>query len=427
MDRRTIEVYERGAHAYGERRRAYAPDRAEAFAAAVRPGGVRLDLGSGPGHYLPFLGGPVVAADAAVPMLVEARRRYGRVPALACDLEALAIRPRSLAGVWASKCLQHVPGVRLPLALAGLHRALEVGGLLDLRVFGGEGEARTDADDDFPDRLFAHWRPDVLVDLLVGAGFTVDDLTVSPRPDGEDAIALRATRARTLPDTVGPGMRVLVCGLNPSVYSADAGVGFARPGNRFWPAALAAGIVTTDRSPDRALADHGVGMTDLVKRATPRADELTADEYRAGVGAGRTPRVVAATRCGVLRRAGRVAGRGRPEGRGGCATRRPRRRPRLRDALDQRAQRPGPAGRVGRPPPHRRPPGRRRLSPIVAPPTPPRPTPVGGRSRPGHPAEVASRPPDVHHRATRRPAHVLAPARTPGEALCPRPRRDARS
>ena len=283
MDRRTIEVYERGAHAYGERRRAYAPDRAEAFAAAVRPGGVRLDLGSGPGHYLPFLGGPVVAADAAVAMLVEARWRHGRVPALACDLEAVAVRPGSVAGVWASKCLQHIPGARLPLALAGLHRALEVGGVLDLTVFGGDGEARTDADDDFPDRLFTGWRPDVLDDLLVGAGFTVDEVVVSPRPDGWDAVSARATRARTLPDTVGAGMRLLVCGLNPSVYSADAGVGFARPGNRFWPAALAAGIATTDRSPDRALADHGVGMTDLVKRATPRADELTTDEYRAGV------------------------------------------------------------------------------------------------------------------------------------------------
>ena len=121
---------------------------------------------------------------------------------------------------------------------------------------------------------------------------------MDPRPDGWDAVSARATRARTLPDTVGAGMRLLVCGLNPSVYAADAGVGFARPGNRFWPAALAAGIVTTDRSPDRALADHGVGMTDLVKRATPRADALTADEYRAGVE--RVRRLVAWLRPGAV-------------------------------------------------------------------------------------------------------------------------------
>ena len=90
------------------------------------------------------------------------------------------------------------------------------------------------------------------------------------------------TRARTLPDTVGPGMRLLLCGLNPSIYSADRGMGFARPGNRFWPAALAAGIVSRDRDPAHALLHHRVGMTDLVKRATIGAKELTVDEYRAG-------------------------------------------------------------------------------------------------------------------------------------------------
>jgi TDG/mug DNA glycosylase family protein len=298
MDRRTIDVYEREAVAFAERRRAYSPDRAESFAAAVRPGGVRLDLGSGPGHYVPHLGAPVVLADAAPAMLAEARRRHGPVPALAGDLEALAVRPGSLAGVWASKCLQHIPALRLPLALAGLHWALEVGGVLDLTVFGGEGEDRTSTDDDFPGRLFASWPPDVLTDLLVGAGFTVDAMEISPRPDGWDAVSARATRARTLPDTVGPGMRLLMCGLNPSLYAADAGVGFARPGNRFWPATLAAGIVSTDRSPDRALADHGVGMTDLVKRATVAAAELSADEYRAGLD--RVRRLVAWLRPGAV-------------------------------------------------------------------------------------------------------------------------------
>lgn len=77
-------------------------------------------------------------------------------------------------------------------------------------------------------------------------------------------------------------MTLLICGLNPSIYSAQAGVGFARPGNRFWPAALKAGIVSVDRDPLHALEHHGVGMTDMVKRATRRADELDADEYRHG-------------------------------------------------------------------------------------------------------------------------------------------------
>jgi TDG/mug DNA glycosylase family protein len=78
-------------------------------------------------------------------------------------------------------------------------------------------------------------------------------------------------------------MRLLVCGLNPSLYAADAGVGYARPGNRFWPAALAAGIASVDRDPWHALRHHGTGFTDLVKRATVAAAELDGDEYRHGL------------------------------------------------------------------------------------------------------------------------------------------------
>jgi double-stranded uracil-DNA glycosylase len=294
VDERTIEAYELGAADYAEHRRAYHPDRAEAFAAALPPGGVRLDLGSGPGHYVPHLGRPVVAADAAVAMLAEARRRHPGTPVVACDLEALPFRRGSLAGVWASKSLQHVPAERLPMALAGLHRAMPVGGLLDVTVFDSTGSTDSTADvsapqvtadgDDFPGRLFAFWSPETLHRLLEGAGFTVGQVGAD-EPGGGDIqrVTARATRARTLPDTVGAGMRLLVCGLNPAIYAADAGVGFARPGNRFWPAALAAGLASADRDPDHALRHHGIGMTDVVKRATVAAAELRPDEYRSGM------------------------------------------------------------------------------------------------------------------------------------------------
>jgi double-stranded uracil-DNA glycosylase len=300
MDRRTIDAYEHGATDYGERRRASDPARAAAFAARVPAGALRLDLGSGPGHYLPHLGTPVVAADAAPAMVAEARRRHPGTPGVVCDLAALPVRYGALGGVWASKSLQHVARDRLPLALAGLQRALRVGGVLDLTVFRGEGDERTGADDDFPDRRFTWWQPDPLADLLVGAGFTVEAVAVEGSADGGDGgrIVARATRARTLPDTVGPAMRLLMCGLNPSLYAADAGIGFARPGNRFWPAMLAAGLATADRAPDRALRDHGIGMTDLVKRATVAAAELTTAEYRAGLA--RVERLVAWLRPGAV-------------------------------------------------------------------------------------------------------------------------------
>jgi TDG/mug DNA glycosylase family protein len=115
-------------------------------------------------------------------------------------------------------------------------------------------------------------------DIVAGAGF-------------ERARGGRLRRLRTLPDTVGPGMRVLVCGLNPSLVAADAGFGFAGATNRFWPAALEAGLVTTARDPRHALSADGVGMTDLVKRATTGTKDLSRSEY--GIGAERVGRLVA--------------------------------------------------------------------------------------------------------------------------------------
>jgi TDG/mug DNA glycosylase family protein len=285
MDRPTVEIYERGAEDYATQRRAYAPERAEAFAAAVADGAWRLDVGAGPGHYLPHLGRPVVASDPATAMVATALERHGGdgVAGVVCEVEALPFRRGAVGGTWASKSLQHVPADGLPLALGELHRVLPVGGVLDLTLFGGEGTEVSDADDDFPGRLFTWWEPPRLADLLVGAGFEAIELEVPPADHPHGRFAVTARRARSLADTVGADMRLLVCGLNPSIYAADAGVGFARPGNRFWPAALAAGIVSVDRDPRAALRDHGVGMTDIVKRATARADELAPAEYRSGL------------------------------------------------------------------------------------------------------------------------------------------------
>lgn len=160
---------------------------------------------------------------------------------------------------------QHQP-VAVPMELAGLHASLPVGAEVEIAVPAATGAGT--------------WEPARFVDVVVGAGFEPAD--PEPKSAGE-LLTLVATRARLLPDRVGPGMRLLLCGLNPSLYAADAGVGFARPGNRFWPAARRAGIVTRDRDPNHALRRHGIGMTDLVKRASVGAGELTATEYRLGL------------------------------------------------------------------------------------------------------------------------------------------------
>ena len=83
---------------------------------------------------------------------------------------------------------------------------------------------------------------------------------------------------------VAPGLRVLFAGINPSLYSAATGCHFARPGNRFWPALHSSGFTTRQLRPDeqRSLLAAGLGITNVVARATARADELTAAELRAG-------------------------------------------------------------------------------------------------------------------------------------------------
>jgi TDG/mug DNA glycosylase family protein len=83
---------------------------------------------------------------------------------------------------------------------------------------------------------------------------------------------------------MAPGLRVLLCGINPSLYSAVVGHHFARPGNRFWPALHAAGITPRRLSPaeERELLELGYGITNVAHRATATADEVTEEELKAG-------------------------------------------------------------------------------------------------------------------------------------------------
>jgi TDG/mug DNA glycosylase family protein len=276
VERETVEIYEQRAADWRDARPPTRMEDADALGAVTAPGAVTVDLGCGPGSYLPSLTRPTVALDAAFAMVVLAREAAPDAWPVQADLEALPFRRGALGAGWARASYLHVRAERLPAALADLHAALAVGAPATISVLAGETSGAW-PDDDFPGRWFAAWTPDRLRDVFVGAGFGVESIDVSG-----SWLTAHVVRARTLPDTVGAGMRLLVCGLNPSVYSADAGIGFARPGNRFWPAAIAAGVVTVARDTRAALA-AGIGMTDLVKRATPRADDLTRDEYRAGL------------------------------------------------------------------------------------------------------------------------------------------------
>ncbi len=101
---------------------------------------------------------------------------------------------------------------------------------------------------------------------------------------------LASYRGATVPDLIGDDVRLLFVGINPGLWTAATSTHFAHPGNRFYPALHLAGLI--DREIDRSsgftdedrkhLIDHGIGITNIVARATARASELCRDELRSG-------------------------------------------------------------------------------------------------------------------------------------------------
>ena len=93
-----------------------------------------------------------------------------------------------------------------------------------------------------------------------------------------------------LPGPGDPPLRLLFVGINPGLWTAAVQTHFARPGNRFYPALLAAGIIDRVVDPSDGMTDadrgyfraRGIGITNVVPRATARADELTRAELREG-------------------------------------------------------------------------------------------------------------------------------------------------
>ncbi|MER6206154.1 G/U mismatch-specific DNA glycosylase [Streptomyces sp. NPDC001642] len=95
---------------------------------------------------------------------------------------------------------------------------------------------------------------------------------------------LEAARDRLVPDVVADGLAVLFCGINPGLMTAATGHHFARPGNRFWPVLHLSGFTSRLMKPSEQgeLLSYGLGITNVVARATARADELRPEEYREG-------------------------------------------------------------------------------------------------------------------------------------------------
>lgn len=133
---------------------------------------------------------------------------------------------------------------------------------------------------------------------------------------------LEQYRNRTVDDLVGPGCRLLFVGINPGLWTAATNTHFCHPSNRFYPALRAAGLIDWVIDPQTGMTDEqrvdflarGMGITNLVARATARASELSRDELSEG--ARRVARVVTEVRPAVVAVAGVTAYRtafGRPK------------------------------------------------------------------------------------------------------------------
>lgn len=108
--------------------------------------------------------------------------------------------------------------------------------------------------------------------------------TSSVQPFKPTKQELIEAEGKTVPDVIAPDLFVLFCGINPGLYTAAVGHHFARPGNRFWPALFESGFTDSLLSPfeEHKLLELGIGVTNVVARATAAAAELTQDDFISG-------------------------------------------------------------------------------------------------------------------------------------------------
>ena len=101
---------------------------------------------------------------------------------------------------------------------------------------------------------------------------------------------LESFRDHPVDDVIGPGLRLLFVGINPGLWTAVTNTHFCHPSNRFYPALRRTGIIDWDLDPEVGMTDAqrrdfiaaGLGITNLVNRATVRASELDPAELREG-------------------------------------------------------------------------------------------------------------------------------------------------
>ncbi len=141
---------------------------------------------------------------------------------------------------------------------------------------------------------------DLSVDIIVTPDEVIETNTPYPKPTGIDWEALSDERLEampvlqelrrhrwerlTVPEIIAPNLRILFVGINPGRMSATKGHNFAGPGNHFWRLLHESGLSPREFAPneERRLLEHGLGITNIVTRASRSESDLTWDELVAG-------------------------------------------------------------------------------------------------------------------------------------------------
>jgi TDG/mug DNA glycosylase family protein len=124
---------------------------------------------------------------------------------------------------------------------------------------------------------------------------------------------LKTYEGKTVPDLVAPGVKLLFVGINPGLWTAATQTHFCHPSNRFYPALRRAGLIDIELDANVGMTDsqrvgflaRGMGITNLVRRATARASEISPVELRNG--GDRLLATISALRPGVVAIAGVTA------------------------------------------------------------------------------------------------------------------------
>ena len=101
-----------------------------------------------------------------------------------------------------------------------------------------------------------------------------------------ERIVINGEEMRTLPEMLRPGLKAIIVGINPSPVSVLAGHYYqGQLGQRLWQRLQEYGVLRdlNEGQEDTCAFRQGFGFTDLLRKPTARAKELTAKEIAAAV------------------------------------------------------------------------------------------------------------------------------------------------